>query len=176
MGNFFESIFKDLVSLFSTDFLRVIRTAVIILDAFLIIGIVSTFKKALKTRPKFLSLKKLKQASGAPRIDAYIKEQWDRIMKHASGGTPQEFTLAIIDADKLVDEVLKTSGVPGDQMADKLEWVTKKTQLKTADKIWQAHRIRNELVHTTGFKISERDARNVLNAYQEFFKEIGAFS
>ncbi|MDP3975076.1 MAG: hypothetical protein Q8P88_02220, partial [Candidatus Jorgensenbacteria bacterium] len=83
------------------------------------------------------------------------------------------YVLAIIEADKLVDDALKTSGLQGEHMADRLEKL-RVEDYPTLDRLWRAHRVRNELVHTPDFGINEGDAKDVLRVYEKFLKELGA--
>ena len=62
--------------------------------------------------------------------------------------------------------------LPGEHMADRLERLASR-YLKSINKLWQAHRIRNDLVHTPGFVLNPVDAKGVLENYQDFLKEIG---
>ena len=81
--------------------------------------------------------------------------------------------LAIIDADGLVDDVLKQMGLPGEHFADRLARLTPE-ELKTFDKVWTAHRVRNDLVHTPGFALGLDEARRVMKSYEAFLIEIKA--
>jgi len=61
-----------------------------------------------------------------------------------------------------VDDILKRMGLPGEHMADRLERIDT-GDVKTLDALWAAHRARNNLVHSPGYVMNERDARRYMN-------------
>lgn len=147
------------------------RVVFIILDVFLIIGIFFVIKKSWHYRPDFRYPRRKKvDISQGSLIN--ISDDWKKIMDRAQNESPQVLTLAIIDADKLVDDTLRMLGFTGEHVAERLERLGKSQKMKTLNSLWQAHRIRNNLVHATGFQIASRQAREVLSAYEDFFKEL----
>jgi hypothetical protein len=146
------------------------RWVFIILDVILLVVFVFVFIKALEYRPHFtLRVKKKKRS---PLRDPKLLERWENIIKKAASNSPQSLTLAIIEADSFIDDVLKKMNLPGEHMADRLDRLGRRP-LKTVDRLWRAHRVRNELVHTPGFTISPADAKKVMGDYENFLKEIG---
>ncbi len=106
--------------------------------------------------------------------DPLILKYWDIIVKKIQTGTPENLRLAVLEADALVDYFLKKSGYAGEHMADRLARITP-SEVKSLEKVWQAHRLRNDLVHTPGFIISANEARQALIAYRQFLIELDAF-
>jgi len=58
-----------------------------------------------------------------------------------------ESKLAVIEADKLADMILKKAGVKGESMAERLRGVEKLIDRSVYQRMWEAHKVRNELVH-----------------------------
>ena len=71
--------------------------------------------------------------------------------------------LAVIEADKLLDGVLKSMMFPGETMADRL----KVSAYKYPDirQVWGAHKLRNQLVHDSAFELTARQAHYALKDY-----------
>ncbi len=113
-------------------------------------------------------------ATGAPQHNPAVIKHWTDIVKRANTGSPENLRWAIMESDALVDLVIKEKGLPGDTMADRLANF-RREEYKTIDKMWDAHRLRNEIAHTPGFKISTRQAEKALFAYRDFLKELKAF-
>ncbi|MFH0712247.1 MAG: hypothetical protein V2A55_00080 [Candidatus Jorgensenbacteria bacterium] len=147
-----------------------LRWILIVLNVFLLVLFVFVFVKALEYRPHFLFNPKPRKRS--PLKDRKLRERWQMIIKKAGNAPPQSLTLAVIEADGFVDDVLKKMDLPGEHMADRLERLGR-LKLKTADRLWRAHRIRNDLVHTPGFVLPPADAKSVLGDYEAFLLEIG---
>ncbi|MFH0806733.1 MAG: hypothetical protein V1885_03360 [Candidatus Brennerbacteria bacterium] len=155
-------------------FLYGVRWLFIFLDIAVIVAFVILFVKALNYRPKFT--RSHKKAGGKSPFDTKLfSERWAKLEKHALSAPPQSCVLAIIEADKLVDDALRLMGLEGEHMADRLQKL-RVEDYPSLDRLWRAHRVRNELVHTPDFGIDEGDAKDVLKAYQKFLKELGALT
>ena len=103
--------------------------------------------------------------------DAVMKERWHAIMTKFSLGTPDAIRVAIIEADALADTALKGMGIVGEHLADRLSNLDPR-DVTTINRVWRAHRMRNDLVHTPGFALSPSDAELAMGDYEAFLKEI----
>ena len=105
--------------------------------------------------------------------DPEILKRWEDIQKKASVPTSDNLRLSIIEADALVDTFLKKVGYGGDHMADRLSQISSQ-EIKSLDALWDAHRLRNILVHTHGTSITPKEGTETLRAYENFLKEVDA--
>lgn len=94
---------------------------------------------------------------------------WQKIMQLAS--RPDTASLAVIEADKLLDRVLKDSRYRGETMADRLSDAS--GVFKDYNAIRRVHRLRNRLVHETGSTASRRQAEGALKVYRRGLKNLG---
>lgn len=101
----------------------------------------------------------------------HFKHEWNDIL--ALVKDPKTRPLSIIKADRLLDEALKCCGYHGETMAERL--VAAKNRLKARDRVWQAHKLRNRLVHESLIEPSEKEVRIALNGYMKAFKDLGVF-
>ena len=144
----------------------------IAVDVFLIIAIIVIYQKAVKFRPKLGRKRARKKGLGIEGDSTVlIRKKWEAVLEKMESSPPQSFLLAIVEADALADTVLKELGFEGEHMADRLDKLN--ADFAALDKIWRAHRLRNEIVHTPGFTVSEGDARKTIGYYEAFLKEIG---
>lgn len=168
----FQSFFSGIAAI---DWFRVLaeaRIAFIVLDALALVGIVVFWRKALRLKAP-LEYPKQHAAEAVAERAVNIQEAWNKLMQRVEECEgPETLTLAIIEADKLLDDVLRLLGFPGEHLAERLDQFERRKKTRTTEKLWQAHRIRNNLVHAQGFKIGSAQAREVLGAYEDFFKEI----
>lgn len=102
-----------------------------------------------------------------------IREEWEAIVRKAEAAPPDSLMGAIVEADELVDNVLKQMNIPGEHMADRLDELDPETT-KSLERLWRAHRIKNSLINVPDFEITAEEAREVLEDYKTFLKEIGA--
>lgn len=99
--------------------------------------------------------------------------RWDEIEKHINSTREAEWKFAVIEADKLVDELLKNAGFAGDTMGDRLMNI-QPGQLTTLQGLWEAHKIRNRLVHDTNYFLRYTEAKRAVGLYEKTLKELQA--
>lgn len=80
--------------------------------------------------------------------------------------------LAILNADKLLDQALKDRHFAGEKMAERMKAADKKWT--KANHVWAAHKIRNKLAHEPDVKISYELALQSLGAFKQALKDLGA--
>lgn len=101
-----------------------------------------------------------------------FKAQWQQIEKlQEQGGAGWQ--LAILEADKLLDQALKQSGYSGQTMGERLK--SARRAFKNVDHVWQAHKIRNQLAHESGFKLNSMTTNRALRYFKAGLKDLGAF-
>ena len=83
------------------------------------------------------------------------------------------YSMAIVNADKLLDKALCEMGIPGRNMGDRLKRVGKDkfTQLNA---VWYAHKLRNQIAHEHNFKPDFNQARHALDTYRKALRDLGA--
>ncbi len=93
------------------------------------------------------------------KVEAYLERNADP--KHA-----------VAEADKLLDYVLRKQRYGGEKMSERI----KKAEIKFKDReaIWQAHKLRNRIVHEPGFEVGKDRARNAVSAIRQGLKDLGA--
>lgn len=94
---------------------------------------------------------------------------WQRIAKLAAES--KTASLAVIEADKLLDRVLRDGRWRGETMADRLDSAS--GVFKDYKAIRRVHRLRNRLVHETGASSSCRQAEGALKVYRRGLKNLG---
>lgn len=96
-----------------------------------------------------------------------IKESWENIKK-TSGQGMMGAKIAIMEADALLDSALKSMSMPGMSMADRLR--VARYKYPKLNKVWWAHKLRNQLVHESSFQLGSRQAKQALEEYERAFK------
>lgn len=99
-----------------------------------------------------------------------FRRKWGEILARLKSQDEANLKLAVIEADKLLDDFLQKIGYRDGTMADKLKQITP-AQISNLREVWQAHQIRNAIVHDTDFKISNSQAEFAVDAYQKTFEE-----
>lgn len=100
-----------------------------------------------------------------------VAKPWREIQEKMASPNPADWSVAIIQADAVLDQILKASGYVGDTMGDRLKQVNH-SELTSIDEVWEAHRIRNRLAHGTSGPLSRRDAQVAIAGYEKAFREL----
>ncbi len=105
-----------------------------------------------------------------PLKHEYFEQRWQGLLDRVK--TQDGMVLAVIDADKLLDEALRKSGHRGKTMGERL--VAAQRDLSDNDGIWFAHKLRNRLVHEPTFRLRQADAKRALAGIKQGLKDLGA--
>jgi len=110
-----------------------------------------------------LPFKKRRKKAGISDQDKQkIIEKRQEIEKLISSGNQYELKHAVMEADKLVDQILKLKGYLGDTFADRLRNAEKHIDQNTYQNIWAGHKVRNTLAHESEVIISESELKNTV--------------
>lgn len=101
----------------------------------------------------------------------YYSDKWKKLQMQLADS--KLWPLAIIDADKLLEEALKAKKYKGKSMGEKL--VSAQHDLTNNDLVWFGHKLRNKLVHEADVKLRKNDVRDALLGIRSALKDLGAF-
>ncbi len=98
-----------------------------------------------------------------------VKAKWGEILAGTSSASGVKNGL--IEADKLLDYVMRAKGFSGETMIDRL----KKAQAKFSDKekVWQAHKLRNSIVHEVEQDLVVPQVKESIEAIGQAIKDLG---
>lgn len=106
-----------------------------------------------------------------PRLNQeYFQYQWAELLARVN--TPEGMALAIIDADKLLDQALKKRSFKGKTMGARL--VAAQRLISDNDAVWYAHKLRNRLVHEPNVRLKKKEAQVALSGFRQCLKDLGA--
>lgn len=97
--------------------------------------------------------------------------RWRKIIKKAQSGSEKDYKLAIIEADDLVQEVMKEAGYKGEDFDELIENVERKL-LPNYDDLLKDHEIRNEIVYNLEYKLDLEEAKKILEDYESAIKNL----
>lgn len=98
-------------------------------------------------------------------------ERWASIVENASSSSESDWRLAILEADIVLDDMLKSMGAMGDTVADRLKSVNEHT-IPSVQKAWEAHLVRNRIAHDgANYALSQHEARRIIGLFETVLKE-----
>jgi hypothetical protein len=102
-------------------------------------------------------------------------ERWHNVQTHLESQNPNDWKLAIIEADVLLEHMLEKAGYAGVTVAEKLKSASVRS-FHSIEDAWQAHRVRNQIAHGgADFVLTQKVAKETLIQYERVFKEFGVF-
>jgi len=96
---------------------------------------------------------------------------WEQVQKKIESGNEAELKLAVIEADKILDEVLKAMKLEGEGFAERLEKLSVK-EIPNIQALWDAHKIRNRIVHEAAYHLRSDVAGRCLETYARTLKSL----
>ena len=92
-----------------------------------------------------------RRSTVSPTADEAIKRDWVKIDELVKVGRPSSLREALITADRSLDTALKEI-FDGETMGERLKNASNRFEKTTYQKIWDAHKVRNSLVHQSGYE------------------------
>jgi hypothetical protein len=99
-------------------------------------------------------------------------QKWQQIEQMIAVDNELAYRAAIVEADKLLDYALKAKRLAGADLGGRLKVAGYKFNTEAA---WQAHKVRNRLVHDGDFHLTKAQAQAALINYKKALKNLGAF-
>lgn len=106
-------------------------------------------------------------------LDEEVEKNWDDVRTLMQSQNPSDWSMAIIRADGLLDEVLQKKGYEGTTMADRLKIISR-TEMPSLERVWSAHRMRNAIVHEAPQDFPREDIRHAIESFELALRELGA--
>ncbi|QQS22208.1 hypothetical protein IPM09_01535 [Candidatus Saccharibacteria bacterium] len=112
-------------------------------------------------------------AKNGPKLQvAKYQTKWLAIENSIDRETPATHQLAILQADKLLDQALRERRFKGTTMGERMK--SANSVWKNANHVWNAHKIRNQLAHEPDAHVTYDITLRALSAYKQALKDMGA--
>jgi hypothetical protein len=100
------------------------------------------------------------------------QSRWLEIEHGLNPGSRDSQYMAILKADKLLDQVLRETGSRGQTMGERMK--SRQNAWSNANAVWAAHKIRNQIAHDENVQLSETTVRRALASFKQALKDLGA--
>lgn len=100
------------------------------------------------------------------------RSYWLKIENSLKKDQEASYHMAILNADKLLDNAMKESGFRGDTMGERLK--RSGSRFSNLNAVWAAHKLRNRIAHEPEVRIDYMTARRALASFKKALKDIGA--
>lgn len=97
--------------------------------------------------------------------------KWLRIEQ---GVTKEEgsWHMAIMNADKLLDQALRARGFKGQTMGERMK--SAKDAFSNRNATWTAHKLRNQIAHEPDVRVTAQQVKQALKSFKTALRDMGA--
>ncbi len=100
--------------------------------------------------------------------------RWHYILTLIESPNESDWRVAIIEADTLMEEILRNKGFSGETASELLEGA-RMGGYPSIQNAWDAHLVRNQIAHAgSEFPLTQAQGRRVIKMYQSFFEDLKA--
>ncbi|MFA7308663.1 MAG: hypothetical protein WC045_01150 [Patescibacteria group bacterium] len=130
--------------------------------------ILQLLKKILFGEPR-----KSRGGSGSSLDRELVRKSWRHIEELMTLGKPSNFKTAVMEADKLLDYVLKGKGYRGQMMGDRMKAIPRSEYERDFfDAMWSAHKLRNHIAHSMDYEVQFFEARDAIKNFKRVMQDL----
>ncbi len=112
-------------------------------------------------------------SKGGPKLNVErYQAKWLEVENSVARANEASWQLAIMNADKLLDQALRERRFRGQTMGERMKSAHK--NWSNANHVWGAHKIRNRLAHEADATVNYETTLRALSAYKQGLKDLGA--
>ncbi len=97
---------------------------------------------------------------------------WHKIVERSKQPDETEWKMAILEADKLLDDVLRSSGYNQPTVDDRFNALSMEL-ISNYDQVMQAHEVRGKVSKDPEFSLTHAEAIEILKIYKKALQELG---
>ena len=102
----------------------------------------------------------------------FISIQRQKIENLATSKNQSDLVRALIESDKLLDHYFKLVGYRGESFADRLRSAERSMSKNQYNRIWSAHKLRNQVVHQTNLDLNANKLRSEIYTLLDYLKNV----
>lgn len=177
IGHPADLIAQSLRALRSFDFahgleiLKMVGMIATIVFGSLFVWVLLKMNRYFKERMTKLKLEIRPPAGGQGPLEA----RWQEVKRHLDSIKEAEWKFALIEADKIVDDILRQAGFSGETLGERLKGILP-GQLVSLQALWSAHKLRNAMAHDVNFNARYAEIKEAIGNYEKALQELGALN
>jgi hypothetical protein len=103
-----------------------------------------------------------------------ISKRWEKIKKRLKKDNESEYKLALIEADKMLDDILKRMGYGEESLNEKLERLSL-SDVSNLEELLKANEICQNVVHDPDYRLNKEKAEEIISIFEKSFKDLRVF-
>jgi hypothetical protein len=161
--------FREQAGEFIIPILPAFKIASIIISALLLWGIIYSIVKSRWLIDRMDRLTDILGAGDLLRIRSL--RGWKKIQKNIKSDKVEDWKSAIFDADKILDDVIKASGVQGETVDERFNQLAPEI-ISNANQVKEAHQIKKRIKDNPESVLRKEDALAAVFIYQKAFEDL----
>lgn len=101
----------------------------------------------------------------------FVEHKWEEIQELVKVDKPSSLRQAVIEADKLLDYVLRGKGFRGETTGERMK--AARSVFSDNDGVWSAHKLRNVMVHDSRYEARAFEMRDALKHFEKALRDLG---
>lgn len=103
-----------------------------------------------------------------------ISKKWQKIKKRLKKENEAEYKLALIEADKTLDDILKKMGYGEESLNEKLKRLSS-NDVSNLEELLKANEICENIVHDPDYRLNKEKAEEIISIFEKSFKDLRVF-
>ncbi len=100
-----------------------------------------------------------------------IKKRWLKIEEYLQDQNESFWKIAILEADKLVNDVLSGFGYQGKNLGEKLA-NSNASQIEYYEELKKSHQVRNQIIKEKDFFLNNKEAKKIIDVYKKYLETV----
>jgi len=103
-----------------------------------------------------------------------ISKKWGMVKKRLEKDNEAEYKLALIEADKILDDILKKMGYGEESLNEKLKHLSS-SDVSNLEELLKVNEICQNVVHDPDYRLNKEKAEEIISVFEKSFKELEVF-
>lgn len=103
-----------------------------------------------------------------------IFKKWQKIKKRLEKDNEAEYKLALIEADKILDDILKRMGYGEESLNEKLKHLSS-SHVSNLEELLEANEICQNVIRDPDYRLNREKAGEIISIFEKSFKDLEAF-
>jgi len=99
-----------------------------------------------------------------------FRKQWEGVLHHMQNPHPDEWKIAILEADRLADRALEIAGLAGENFRERIEGQSE-YRLPHGQELMRVHEMRNTIIRDRNISLTREEANDVIGVYEKFLRD-----
>lgn len=160
--------YTNFAAFFQSLFVRVVGSFLVILTTIIVVYLLIRLYEVRKDEKR-----RFKDYFIVPTEKDRKNDRWQQVVDLFASPRPEDWRLAILEADSMLDDLILRLGYEGDSMGERMKQVEVQN-FPTIQYAWEAHLMRNKIAHEgMNFDLNRDKANRAFRLYEAVFRDSG---